>query len=164
MRIVRSINAGRQAPVKVKETTAKKGAAVQKRYEGFTEAEKAAMKDRVDEMKPGAADGEAVVLAKVAEMSEPDRTMARRIHAVITANAPNLTPRLWYGMPAYTKDGKIVCHYQPAEKFKTRYPMLGFSDQANLDDGDVWPVWYAVNKLTAAAEKRIGEIVREAVG
>jgi uncharacterized protein YdhG (YjbR/CyaY superfamily) len=149
--------------VKENGKSAKGGTAVKKRYEGFTEAEKAAMKDRVDEMKAGGqAEGAATVLARIAAMSEPDRTIGKRIHAIITASAPNLTPRLWYGMPAYTRDGKVVCHYQPAEKFKSRYPMLGFSDQAKLDDGELWPVWFAVKKLSDATEKKLAALVRQA--
>lgn len=140
-----------------------------KAYDGFTDDERAAMKDHAQELKaaarrgPGKADGERDLLAKIAEMSEPDRAMAERVHAVITAAAPDLEPKTWYGMPAYARNGKLVCHFQPAQKFKTRYPTLGFSDQANLDDGNVWPVAYALAKLTAADEKRIAGLVNKAL-
>jgi hypothetical protein len=142
-----------------KSTTAKK------RREGFTDEEKSAMKDRVKEMKVAAdeAEGETAVLAKIAEMPARDRAMGKRLHAVIKASAPILSPRLWYGMPAYAKDGKIVCHYQPAQKFKTRYATLGFSDKANLDEGTMWPNAYALTELTAADEARIGALVKKAV-
>ena len=142
-----------------KSTTAKK------RREGFTDEEKSAMKDRVKEMKAAAdeAEGETAVLAKIAEMPARDRAMGKRLHAVIKASAPMLSPRLWYGMPAYSKDGKIVCHFQPAQKFKTRYATLGFSDRANLDEGTMWPNAYALAELTAADEARIGALVKKAV-
>jgi uncharacterized protein YdhG (YjbR/CyaY superfamily) len=139
---------------------------VKKRYEGFTDEERGAMQDRVQEMKVSTrekADGESDLLAKIAEMSEPDRATARRLHAVVKASAPALSPTTWYGMPAYARDGKIVCHFQPAKKFKTRYPTVGFSDRANLDDGDLWPVAYALNKLTPAVEARIGALVKKAI-
>jgi uncharacterized protein YdhG (YjbR/CyaY superfamily) len=135
--------------------------------EGFTEDERSAMKERAKEVKAartGAADGEADLLAKIAEMSPSDRAMAERIHAVITANAPELAPKTWYGMPAYALDGKVVCFFQPAEKFKARYATLGFSDQAKLDDGGMWPTSWALTKLTKADEKRITELVKQAVG
>ena len=123
--------------MKIKPKTAQSTTAKAKRYAGFSAAEKAAMQDRVREQKvAGKGDGEAELLAKVAEMAEPDRSMAKRVHAVIKANAPALSPTTWYGMPAYTKDGKVVCHFQPALKFKTRYATIGFSDRANLDDGN----------------------------
>jgi hypothetical protein len=128
------------------------------------------MKDRAKELKaprrgPKGAkpDGESEVLAKIAGMQEIDRVMGERLHAVIKASAPELTPRLWYGMPAYYKDGKLICHFQPAEKFKTRYATLGFSDTATLDEGAMWPVAYALPELTAAEEKRIGALVKQAV-
>ena len=114
-------------------------------------------------MRADEADGESAVLAKIAAMSEPDRTMGRRLHAIIKASAPALSPRLWYGMPAYAKDGKVVCHFQPAGKFKTRYSTLGFSDKASLDQGAMWPVAFALKGLTAAEEARIGELVKKAV-
>jgi len=134
-----------------------------KRYKGFTDEEKSAMQDRVQEMKVAKADEESAVLAKIAELPESDRALAKRLHAVIKASAPTLSPKLWYGMPAYAKDGKIVCHFQSAQKFKTRYATLGFSDQANLDEGAVWPVAYALTRLTAADEARIGALVKKAV-
>ena len=133
----------------------------------FTDEEKAAAKERVKEMRrsPRAskADGERDVLEKISEMEESDRVMAERIHAIVTASAPDLTPRTWYGMPAYAKDGTIVCHFQPAQKFKTRYPTLGFSDKANLDEGAMWPSSFALKGLTAAEEARIGALVKRAV-
>lgn len=136
----------------------------EKTYDGFTDDERAAMKARAKELKAGAraADIESEVLAKIAEMSESDRVLAERIHAVIKAYAPALTSKLWYGMPAYARDGKIVCHFQCAAKFKARYATLGFSDQANLDEGTMWPTSYALTTLTAADEARIGELVRRA--
>jgi hypothetical protein len=151
--------------MKVKQKSGKSTTATKKRYEGFTAAEKAAMQDRVQEMKvaKNKADGESALLAKIAALPEPDRAMAKRLHAVIKASAPALSPTTWYGMPAYTKDGKIVCHFQPAQKFKTRYATLGFSDQANLDEGNIWPNAYALAKLTAADEARIGALVKKAV-
>ncbi len=138
---------------------------------GFTEEERAAMKERAQELKtaarrgPGAkkADGESDVLAKIAEMSEPDRSMAERLHALIKASAPALAPRTWYGMPAYAKDDKVVCFFQSAGKFKARYATLGFSDKANLDEGAMWPTYFALKELTAAEEKRIEALVKQAV-
>ncbi|WP_437065174.1 iron chaperone [Streptomyces sp. enrichment culture] len=130
------------------------------------------MKERAKEVKASArrgsradkaAEDEAAVLAKIAEMEEPDRTMAERLHAVVRASAPDLRPKLWYGMPAYAKDGKVVCFFQSAQKFKSRYATLGFSDQANLDDGAMWPASYALRELTAAHEARIGALVKQAV-
>jgi uncharacterized protein YdhG (YjbR/CyaY superfamily) len=137
---------------------------------GFTEDERAAMKERAREAKAEArrgkgksADGEADVLARIAEMPEPDRAMATRLHALITASAPSLAPKTWYGMPAYARDGKVVCFFQSAHKFKSRYATFGFSDQANLDDGGMWPTSFALKDLTAAAEKRIATLVKQAV-
>ncbi len=138
---------------------------------GFTHEERAAMKERVQELKaesrrgPRAkqADGESDVLAKIAEMPKPDRAMAERLHAIIKASAPALASRTWYGMPAYAKDGDVVCFFQSAQKFKTRYATFGFSDKANLDEGTVWPVAFALKELTAAAEARIGALVKKAV-
>jgi uncharacterized protein YdhG (YjbR/CyaY superfamily) len=149
-----------------KSTTAKN-----KTYERFTEEERDAMKQRAQELKAAGrrgsradkADSESEVLAKIAEMQEPDRIMGERLHALIKASAPDLSPRLWYGMPAYAKGGKLVCHFQPAQKFKTRYAMLGFSDAANLDEGAMWPVSYALTELTATIEARIGALVQKAV-
>jgi hypothetical protein len=138
---------------------------------GFTDDERAAMKEHAQELKTTArrgprasrTDGASDVLTKIAEMQEPDRVMAERIHAIITAAAPALSPRTWYGMPAYAKEGKIVCFFQPAQKFKTRYATLGFNDPANLDEGAMWPIAYALTELTAADEARIGALVKKAV-
>ncbi len=132
----------------------------------FTAEERAAMKARARELKEGAerADGELAVLAKIAEMAEPDRAMARRLHAVVKASAPALTPRLWYGMPAYGVGGNVVCFFQDAQKFKTRYATLGFSDKAHLDEGTMWPTSFALTTLTAADEARIGALAKKAVG
>jgi hypothetical protein len=137
-----------------------------KASEGFTAEEKAAMRERAREMKRASAkeDGETEVLAKIAEMSEPDRGMAERIHGIVKAAGPDLTPRTWYGMPAYAKDGNVLCYFKPAEKFKSRYATLGFSDKAKLDDGAMWPAEFALKELTADAEKRIGALVKKAVG
>lgn len=133
---------------------------------GFSAEERAAMKERAQELKAQAkkADGESAVLARIAEMPEPDRSMAERLHAVIKASAPILMPRLWYGMPAYAKDGKVVCFFQAASKFNTRYATLGFSDAASLDEGAMWPVAFALKELTAAEEERIRALVKKAVG
>ncbi|MGZ4650102.1 MAG: iron chaperone [Kineosporiaceae bacterium] len=151
--------------------SAKTTAAIDTTSEGFTDEERAAMKTRAHELRAAGrrgrradkADEEGAVLAKIAEMQEPDRAMAGRLHAVITTSAPALSPRLWYGMPAYAKDGKVVCFFQSAQKFKTRYATLGFSDQANLDEGAMWPTAYALTELTAADEARIGALVKRAV-
>jgi hypothetical protein len=134
-----------------------------KRSKGFTAEERAAMKDRIEEMKSDKTEGEGAVLAKIAGMKEPDRAMGKRLHAIITANAPGLSPKLWYGMPAYAKGEKIVCFFQSAEKFKARYATLGFSDKANLDDGVLWPTAFALKELNAAAEAKIGALVKKAV-
>src|SRR5712691_2523501 len=144
---------------------------VNKKSAGFTDDERAAMKERVQELKTSAgrgpradkADGEGAVLAKIAELREPDRTMGKRVHAIIEASAPALSPRTWYGMPAYAKDGEVVCFFQPAQKFKTRYATLGFSDAANLDEGALWPVVFALKELTATEEARISALVKKAV-
>jgi len=129
----------------------------------FTEEERGAIRDRVQEMKAGKGEGESAVLAKIAEMREPDRAMARRLHTIIKESAPGLAPRLWYGMPAYAKDDKVVCFFQTAAKFKTRYATFGFSDKANLDEGNMWPNAYALKGLTAAEEARISELLKKAV-
>jgi uncharacterized protein YdhG (YjbR/CyaY superfamily) len=129
---------------------------------GFSAGEKAAMRERVREMKTGGG-GESDVLAKIAEMGESDRAMAERIHEIVMATAPELSPRTWYGMPAYSKDGKVVCFFKSGEKFKARYATLGFSDKANLDEGAMWPTDYAVKELNAAAEKRIAALVKQAI-
>ena len=144
-------------------------AAINKKAKGFTDEERAAMKNRAQELKAEArankkkADGESDVLAKIAEMQEPDRAMARRLHTVIKASAPALSPKTWYGMPAYAKDGKVVCFFQSAQKFSTRYATLGFSDTANLDEGEMWPVAFALKELTAAEEAMISALVKKAV-
>jgi len=135
---------------------------------GFTDEEKAAMQERAKELKAEArankdrAAGESDLLAKIAEMPEPERTMARRLHEIITASAPALSPKTWYGMPAYAKDGKVVCFFQSAQKFNTRYATLGFSDTANLDEGALWPTAYALKELTATEEERISALVMKA--
>jgi uncharacterized protein YdhG (YjbR/CyaY superfamily) len=138
-----------------------------KKSKGFTDEERAAMKERAQELKAsarrGKADGESDVLAKIAEMPESDRAMAERFHAIVKASAPALSPRTWYGMPAYAKDGKVVCFFQSAQKFKSRYATFGFNDTANLDDGDMWPTSFALKELTAAEEKKIGALVKKAV-
>ena len=130
---------------------------------GFSDAEKSAMRQRVKELQSGKEDGESAQLEKIAEMRPSDRALAERIHAIVKKAAPVLTSKLWYGMPAYAKDGKIVCFFQPAQKFKTRYAELGFNDAAHLDEGDVWPVAYALQKLTAADEARIAALLKKAI-
>jgi uncharacterized protein YdhG (YjbR/CyaY superfamily) len=148
---------------------AKRTTATAKKSKGFTDAERAAMKERAKELKAEArrgaakADGESAVLAKIAEMAEPDRALGERIHAIIKASAPALSPRLWYGMPAYARDGKVVCFFQSAQKFNARYATLGFSDEANLDEGAMWPTSFALKELTAAEEAKIGALVKRAV-
>jgi uncharacterized protein YdhG (YjbR/CyaY superfamily) len=137
--------------------------------QGFSDAEKAAMKERAKELKAeerankNRAEGEKALLEKVAEMSEPDRSMAERVHAIVTASAPELMPKTWYGMPAYAKDGKVVCFFQSAEKFDSRYATFGFSDEANLDKGAMWPTSFALKELTSAEETKIGALVKKAV-
>jgi uncharacterized protein YdhG (YjbR/CyaY superfamily) len=149
--------------------SAKSTTAINKASEGFTDEERAAMKERAQELKATAradkdkADGENAVLAKIATMPKPDRALGERLHAIIKASAPGLSPKLWYGMPAYAKDGKVVCFFQSAQKFKTRYATLGFSDKANLDEGTMWPVAFALTELTAADEGRIGALVKKAL-
>ena len=146
-------------------TTAKRTSTSSK----FTAEERAAMKERAKELKAEArankdrAEGERDVLAKIAEMQEPDRAMAKRLHAIIKASAPDLWPKTWYGMPAYAKDGKIVCFFTPASKFNSRYATFGFNDDANLDDGAMWPTSFALKKLTPAEEKKISALVKKAV-
>jgi len=152
------------------EKSARRTTAKNKTYEGFTDEERGAMKDRAQELKTASrrrsradkADGESEVLEKIAEMQEPDRVRAERIHAIVKASAPALTPRTWYGMPAYAKDGKIVCFFQPALKFKTRYATFGFNDSENLDEGTMWPIAFALTELTAADEARIAALVKKA--
>jgi uncharacterized protein YdhG (YjbR/CyaY superfamily) len=129
----------------------------------FTAEERAAMREAARERKAGTADGEADVLEKIAGMQEPDRAIAERLHAIVKATAPELSSRTWYGMPAYSKDDKVVCFFQSAQKFKTRYATLGFSDKANLDDGSMWPTSFALKKLTAAEEKRIRALLKTAL-
>ncbi|HEY3077079.1 MAG TPA: hypothetical protein VGJ74_18060 [Burkholderiales bacterium] len=151
--------------------SAKSTTATNKKSKGFTDEERAAMKERAQELKAEArggpradrADGEGAVLAKIAEMPEPDRAMAKRLHSIIKISAPALSPKTWYGMPAYAKDGKVVCFFQSAHKFKSRYATFGFSDQANLDEGAMWPTSFALKELTAAEEARIGALVKKAV-
>jgi len=145
--------------------TAKSRAATGKKSKGFTAEERAAMRERAQELKAEAdkADGESAVLAKIAEMKGQDRALAERIHAIVRATAPELMPKTWYGMPAYAKDGKVVCFFQDAGKFKSRYGTFGFSDQANLDQGTMWPTSFALKDLTAADEKRIAALVKKAV-
>jgi len=147
------------------QTSAKSAPRSKRRSTGFTDEERGAMKDRVKELKAAAdkAGGESDVLAKIAEMPASDRAMAKRLHAIIKASAPALSPRTWYGQPAYAKDGNIVCFFQPAHKFKTRYATLGFSDKANLDEGAMWPTAFALKELTADAEARIGSLAKKAV-
>ena len=142
-----------------------KSATAKKRREGFTGEEKSAMKERIKEMKAAAdkADGESAVLARIAEMPARDRAMAKRLHAIVKASAPALSPRTWYGMPAYAKDGKVVCFFQSGQKFKTRYATFGFSDEAHLDEGTMWPNAFALTELTAADEARIGALLKKAV-
>ncbi len=157
---------GKLAHARGTRQSAKSTTASGKTVKGFTDEERAAMKERAQELKAeraGKADGESAVLAKIAEMPEPDRAMAKRLHAIIKASAPALSPRLWYGMPAYAKDGKVVCFFQSAQKFNTRYATLGFSDAANLDEGALWPVSFALKGLTAAEEAKIGALVKKAV-
>jgi uncharacterized protein YdhG (YjbR/CyaY superfamily) len=156
---------------KATQKSAKSTTASGKKSKGFTDEERAAMKERAQELKAEArrgpradkADGESAVLAKIAEMPEPDRAVAKRLHAIIKASAPALSPKTWYGMPAYAKDGKVVCYFQGAQKFKTRYATFGFSDAANLDKGALWPVAFALKELTAAEEAKIAALVKKAV-
>ena len=151
--------------MKNRQKPAKSTTAIGKASRGFTDEEKDAMRERVKELKAAAdkTDGESAVLAKIAEMPGPERAMVKRLHAIIKASGPALSPKLWYGMPAYAKDGKVVCFFQSAQKFSTRYATFGFSDKANLDKGTVWPVAFALKELTAADEARIGALVKKAV-
>jgi uncharacterized protein YdhG (YjbR/CyaY superfamily) len=161
--------AQRKTAKKGTQRSAKTTAATGKTSKGFTDEERAAMKERAQELKAEAranknkAAGESDVLAKVAEMQAPDRAMAKRLHAIVKASAPALSPKTWYGMPAYAKDGKVVCYFQSAEKFKSRYATFGFSDEANLDEGSMWPTSFALKKLTAADEATIRALVKKAV-
>jgi uncharacterized protein YdhG (YjbR/CyaY superfamily) len=155
-----------------KGTTTSAATAAGQASQGFTDEERAAMKERAQELKAaarrgpraGKADGERDVLAKIAEMAEPDRAMAERLHAIIKASAPALSPRTWYGMPAYALDGEVVCFFQSAQKFKARYATFGFSDAAHLDEGAMWPTAFALEKLTAVEEARIAALLKKAVG
>ncbi len=159
------------SPKKDTHQSAKNSTAAHKTPGGFTDEERAAMKERAQELKAGArrgqrtdqADGESDVLAKIAEMPEPDRAMAKRLHAIMKTSAPALSPKTWYGMPAYAKDGEVVCFFQSAQKFKSRYATFGFSDKANLDEGAMWPTSFALKELTAAEEARIDALVKKAV-
>ena len=160
------------SPRKETKKSAKSTTATGKSTKGFTAEERAAMKERALELKAEArrgtqaskkADGESDVLAKIDEMKGTDRAMAKRLHAIVKASAPALSPRTWYGMPAYAKDGKVVCFFQSAQKFKSRYATFGFSDAANLDEGAMWPTSFALKKLTAAEEAKIGALVKKAV-
>ena len=159
------------SPKKATQKPAKSTTATNKKSRGFTDEERAAMKERAQELKAQArrgartdrADGESDVLGKIAEMAELDRAMAKRLHAIIKTSAPALSPKTWYGMPAYAKDGKVVCFFQSAQKFKSRYATFGFSDEANLDEGAMWPTSFALKELTAAEEARIGALVKKAV-
>src|SRR5712691_2867614 len=162
------IRSAKSTTKKATQKSAKSTSAIGKTSKGFTDEERAAMKERVQELKAEAranknkAEGESAVLAQIAEMPEPDRALAKRLHAIIKASAPALSPRTWYGMPAYAKDDKVVCFFQSAAKFKTRYATLGFSDKANLDEGNMWPNAYALKGLTAAEEARIAALVKKA--
>ena len=159
------------SPKKDTQKSAKSTTAINRKSKGFTDEERAAMKERAQELKAEArrgpradkADGESAVLAKIAEMQGPDRVMAMRLHAIIKASAPTLSPKTWYGMPAYAKDGKVVCFFQSAQKFNSRYATLGFSDTANLDEGAMWPTYFALTELTATEEARIDALVKKAV-
>ena len=161
------------SPVKDTQKSARSNTAAGEKSTKFSNEELAAMKERIKEMKAAAradkdkankADEENALLAKIAEMQEPDRVIAERLHAIIKASAPALSPKLWYGMPAYARDGKIVCFFQPALKFNTRYATLGFNDAATLDEGAMWPVAFALTKLTAAEEAKIAALVKKAAG
>jgi uncharacterized protein YdhG (YjbR/CyaY superfamily) len=151
--------------------SSKSTTAIEKKSKGFTDEERSAMKERLRELKAEAGpgrradkvDGESAVLEKIAALPQPDRALGERIHAIIKANAPTLAPRTWYGMPAYARNGDVVCFFQSAQKFKTRYATLGFSDKANLDEGRMWPTVFALKELTAAEEARIGALVKKAV-
>jgi len=159
------------SPKKDTQKSAKNTTSINKKFKGFTAEERVAMRERIQELKasarrgprPDNADGESTVLAKIDQMPEPDRAMGKRLHAIIRASAPALSPRLWYGMPAYAKDGNVVCFFQSAQKFKTRYATFGFSDKANLDESAMWPTAFALTELTAADEARIGALVKKAV-
>jgi uncharacterized protein YdhG (YjbR/CyaY superfamily) len=150
---------------KATQKSAKSTKATNKKSNGFTAEERAAMKERAQELKAEAAkaDGESALLAKIAEMPKPDRALAKRVHAIVKASAPSLSPKTWYGMPAYAMDGKVVCYFQSAHKFKSRYATFGFSDSANLDEGAMWPTSFALTELTATEEAKISALVKKAV-
>jgi hypothetical protein len=162
---------GKLAHAKGTQKSAKSTTAIDKTFGGFTDEERVAMKERSQELKAAGrrgpradkADGESAVLAQIAAMPGPDRALGERLHAIIRANAPALSPRLWYGMPAYAKDGKVVCFFQSAAKFKTRYATFGFQHDAKLDEGAMWPVAFALTELTAAEEARISALVKKAM-
>ena len=158
--------AGKKAARKVNQKSEKKPATNGQSSKGFTADERAAMRERVKELKAsgGKEDEERAVVEKLAAMAPPDRALGERLHALIKANAPDLSPRLWYGMPAYAKDGNVVCHFQDARKFKTRYATIGFSDKAKLDEGHVWPVVFALKELTPTDESRIVALLKKAMG
>lgn len=155
-----NMKTAKKATEKTRKGTAATG---KKEPMGFSDEERAAMKERVRELRAGKADGESEVLAKIAALPQPDRDMAEKLHRIIKANGPTLSPKTWYGMPAYAKDGHVVCFFQSAQKFKTRYATLGFSDKANLDEGRMWPTAFALKELTEAVEVRIGGLVKKAV-
>jgi len=163
------MNQGKSTTKKATQKSAKSTTTIGKTVKGFTDEERAAMKARAQELKAEVrankekADGENAVLAAIAAMKEPDRAMAKRLHVIIKASAPALSPKTWYGMPAYAKDGKVVCFFQSAQKFNTRYATLGFSDAANLDEDALWPTAFALKELTAAEEAKIGALVKKAV-
>jgi uncharacterized protein YdhG (YjbR/CyaY superfamily) len=160
-----------KAPKKGTQKSGRSTTATGKKPKGFTDEERAAMREHLQELKADArrgrrmdqGDGENAVLAKIAALPQPDRAIAERLHAIIKANAPALSPKTWYGMPAYAKDGNVVCFFQGAQKFKTRYATVGFSDKANLDEGHMWPTAFALKELTAAEEAKIGALVKKAV-
>jgi uncharacterized protein YdhG (YjbR/CyaY superfamily) len=162
---------GRKPAMEDRQKSARSTTASDKKFEGFTDEERGAMKDRAQELKAATRRGrradkpdeEPAVLAKIAELPPPDRAIAERLHAIVKASAPTLAPRLWYGMPAYARDGKVVCFFQAAQKFKTRYATLGFNDEANLDEGAMWPTAFALTEWTADNEARIGALVKKAV-
>ena len=163
------MNQGKSTTKKATQKSVKSTTAINRKSKGFTDEERAAMKARAQELKAEArankdkADGESAVLAAIAAMKEPDRAMAKRLHAIIKASAPALSPKTWYGMPAYARDGKIVCFFQSAQKFNTRYATFGFSDTANLAEGALWPTAFALKELTATEEARISALVKKAV-
>ena len=163
------MNQGKSTTRKTTQESAKSTTAIDKTSKGFTDEERAAMKARAQELKAEArankdkAEGESAVLAAIAAMQEPDRAMAKRLHAIIKASTPVLSPKTWYGMPAYAKDGKVVCFFQSAQKFNTRYATFGFSDTANLDEGSLWPTAFALKELTTTEEARIVALVKKAV-